>query len=160
MSPSSQVQFCHDGVNLHSETDPFSINLESIDNPGLEHSDFLHYQQLFDFHDNLYCGEITPGYRRLSSKYIQEIASHFSKTRFILMVRSPIERSVSSIKKRYSKGIISLREIDMRMNDNDRDNLQTILNPVPIYNKWMQSVGREKLLAIKLVSQTNGAKIK
>ncbi|MDZ7841064.1 MAG: sulfotransferase [Gammaproteobacteria bacterium] len=57
------------------------------------------YQSLFPVRDDLVCGEITPGYQILSEPEIEHVARVAPHVKIIFMMRNPIYRTWSQIKK-------------------------------------------------------------
>ena len=125
-----------------------------IDNPGLEEADFEQYRRLFGYHDRSRCGEITPAYSYLAPGYIRQICVRFPATRFILVVRDPVDRQISSWKKRVRKG----REPDLAPDSNEAKGPRktetggsedTRADPCRIEDRWLAETGRERLLTIR-----------
>lgn len=121
-----------------------------IENPGLEASDFDNYRRLFHFHDRPVCGEITPAYASLHSEYVQEICSHFPRTRFVAVVRDPIERQVSALRKHVRKGWMSKAGLLERVaTEPYSQQYLSRMDPCAVADRWTAAAGEDRFMAVR-----------
>jgi len=123
-----------------------------IDNPGLGDPEYEHYRRLFGYHAKPVCGEITPAYSYLSETFITEISARFPDTKFVLIVRNPVERHMSSWLKRIRKGKRELPAMEEPSQQNDpSDSARSTVtgDPCEIEDRWCSVLGRERLLTIR-----------
>jgi hypothetical protein len=75
------------------------------------------YSSLFPSRPGLMCGEICPGYARLSPDVIQSIAQRNPRVKIIYLLRDPIDRAWSSVAMHFRK------RNDQTINEVERDQI-------------------------------------
>lgn len=120
-----------------------------IENPGLGRQDFDDYRRLFAFRNRPAAGEITPAYARLHPDYVKEICSELGGTRFILIVRDPFDRAISSYRKKLRKGMGQAPAADAEFGRRlDEENLATI-DPCAIADRWIAAAGVDRFMTVR-----------
>lgn len=79
--------------------------------------DWNWYASLFPSRPGLMCGEICPGYARLSPEVIQSIAERNPRVKIIYLLRDPIDRAWSSVAMHFRK------RNDQTINEVERDQI-------------------------------------
>lgn len=130
------------------------------ENPGLGKKEFRNYRKLFRFHNKPVCGEITPAYHDFSTQYIREIADFYSNTKFILIMRDPIDRYVSRCLKRIRIGSYTAEEMIEHLKARKYGkNTTERVDPCLVYDRWMEQLGESRFLALhfnELVENPSG----
>lgn len=107
------------------------------------------YLSLFRNKNGRVSGEITPGYSTLSLSEIKEVKRILPDVKLILMVRNPIDRAWSVVKKTL------LKKGKMKESDIDRSDIESVLlkdgfkdraSYLQIYNKWSEVFGEDRIL--------------
>lgn len=121
-----------------------------LGNPGLEAADYEHYRRLFACADRPVTGEITPAYASLEPDYVGEICEEFRGTRFILVVRDPVDRAVSSYRKLARKGLVDKMAIQQgaAASGVDEEKLAAV-DPCAVADRWLQAAGKDRLLTVR-----------
>ncbi len=91
-----------------------------------------------------YVGDISPGYALLSEHIIKEIYANFPNLKVIFILRNPVEKEWSLIRRRMKRGIIKKSEIitdSFNRSNFEFDYIRTIKNWEKYYNPNQMYIG-------------------
>jgi hypothetical protein len=86
-------------------------------------------------------GEVTPGYYRVSDRTIDAVATRFPHARYLLMVRHPVDRLLSSLNKRGAKGLMTRADAEHRIALAANGHTGHAPSPSGTYRRWTARVG-------------------
>lgn len=81
---------------------------ETTFKPQAEHFDW--YESLFEPYRPKMTGDVTPGYWWVGPDTIRTFNERYPHMRYIVMLRNPVSRTISSLNKQVHKGVFSLAE--------------------------------------------------
>lgn len=113
-------------------------------------AEFDLYERLFLPFRPFATGEVTPAYHRLSDRLIESFTDRFPGVKYLLMVRNPVERFLSSLNKRIALGILTLEEADRRVEDALAGRGLDEPSPSRAFDRWTRHVGSGAVHAVLL----------
>lgn len=112
---------------------------------GSENADY--YERLFAGHPGQLTGEITPAYALLDDHDVEAVCSRLPHTRFLYIVRNPIDRAWSTIcyhESREKRGLTSAGSDKIR-EYLDQPGLMARSNYLEVIERWQRIAGPERL---------------
>lgn len=108
------------------------------------------YSHLFS-HETKITGDITPGYQILNKDQVQQILNRFPRTKFVLIVRPPVERAISHINQLVRRNVVEATDsvVSISAFEKKKEHLQTVLlksSLSKIQKTWIQNTPEEKIL--------------
>ncbi len=106
-----------------------------------------YYENLFSGHEGKLTGEITPAYALLDDTDVEALCSRLSHTRFLYIVRNPIDRAWSTIcyhESREKRGLTSAGS-DSILEYLDQPGLMARSNYLEVIERWQRIAGPERL---------------
>lgn len=104
-------------------------------------AEFDLYGQLFRPFRPFVTGEITPDYYRVPDRTIDAFATRFPGARYLLMVRHPVDRLLSSLNKCVAKGLITRTEAEHRLAVATTNHAVYQPSPSGTFQRWSERVG-------------------
>lgn len=106
-----------------------------------------YYESLFEGHPGKLTGEITPAYALLDDEDVESLCNRLPNTRFVYIVRNPIDRAWSTIcyhESREKRGLTSAGS-DSILAYLDQPGLMARSNYLEVIERWQRIAGPDRL---------------
>lgn len=108
------------------------------------------YESLFEPYRPFQTGDITPGYRRLPSDLIAQFHARYPNTRYLMMVRHPAERRISTYNKIITKNPDRKESILSGISKGKTFALDEGSDPPSVHSRWAEIVGSNRIHVVLL----------